>query len=585
MRSSDSPYLSDWFVISLRWLALVGALIALSLGERLLILPNILLFLLLAWNLILTILAGLNSRFTYYRHICVAADFLIVFLYFILTKGFSFPLWWLGILPIMTASLYFEWRGMIVVTMLLIVAQTATTFLFVADPFALLFPAGSAIFLLLFGALFAAYSTRLYRVLRKNYQARPEAQAQKRRIEQDRIRTIYRLTSTLTSTLNYQRVLESVLDLSLSAVNPDPEIPIDDRLISAVLLFSKDGSLEIVSDRGLTPADKRISLPGKSGALGQAIEEDQPVLLANPKNDPEVGKLVTLRNYQEAYCIPLRSGFNAYGVLLFGHPQAGYFTPDRREMLDILGRQAVVAIQNARLYQDLLDERDRMIEVQEEARKKLARDLHDGPTQSVSAIAMRINLVQRLLSRGEVSSATEELTRIEELARRTTKEIRHMLFTLRPLVLESQGLAAALQAMAEKIKETYSQEVLVSVDEKVLENVEIGKQSVIFFIVEEAVNNARKHAQAPHIWVRLLPMGQDMLRLEIQDDGVGFDVEAVTRAYDQRGSLGMVNLRERTELINGLLDIRSAPGKGTMVRVYIPLTEEAADRLHHAAKK
>jgi signal transduction histidine kinase len=123
------------------------------------------------------------------------------------------------------------------------------------------------------------------------------------------------------------------------------------------------------------------------------------------------------------------------------------------------------------------------------------------------------------------------------------------------------------------------------VDEKVLENVEIGKQSVIFFIVEEAVNNARKHAQAPHIWVRLLPMGKDMLRLEIQDDGVGFDVEAVTRAYDQRGSLGMVNLRERTELINGLLDIRSAPGKGTMVRVYIPLNEEAADRLHHAAKK
>ncbi len=74
-----------------------------------------------------------------------------------------------------------------------------------------------------------------------------------------------------------------------------------------------------------------------------------------------------------------------------------FFTAGRRELLDILGSQAVVAIQNARLYQDVVDERERMIEFQEEARKKLARDLHDGPTQSVSAIAMRISLAQRML--------------------------------------------------------------------------------------------------------------------------------------------------------------------------------------------
>jgi len=71
--------------------------------------------------------------------------------------------------------------------------------------------------------------------------------------------------------------------------------------------------------------------------------------------------------------------------------------------------------------------------------------------------------------------------------------------------------------------------------------------------------------------------------LEVRDDGVGFDVAAVNRSYDQRGSLGMVNLRERTELVNGVLNIQSASGKGTRVQVYIPLTEEAADRLHHTA--
>jgi signal transduction histidine kinase len=109
----------------------------------------------------------------------------------------------------------------------------------------------------------------------------------------------------------------------------------------------------------------------------------------------------------------------------------------------------------------------------------------------------------------------------------------------------------------------------------------MGKQGVIFYIIEEAVNNARKHANAPTIWVRFNQLEPGIAILEIVDDGIGFDVKAVDKAYDKRGSLGMVNLRERTELVNGLLNIESASGKGTRVQVYIPMTEEAADRLHH----
>ena len=159
-----------------------------------------------------------------------------------------------------------------------------------------------------------------------------------------------------------------------------------------------------------------------------------------------------------------------------------------------------------------------------------------------------------------------------------------MLFTLRPLILESQGLTAALQSMAEKMRETYTQNVLIDVDEKIVEELEMGKQGVIFYIVEEAMNNARKHAAAPNIWVRLKQMDQGLALLEIQDDGMGFDVQAMNSAYDKRSSLGMINLRERAELVNGLLNIQSQPKKGTLVQVYVPLTEEAADRLHHAKR-
>jgi signal transduction histidine kinase len=210
----------------------------------------------------------------------------------------------------------------------------------------------------------------------------------------------------------------------------------------------------------------------------------------------------------------------------------------------------------------------------------LARDLHDGPTQSVAAIAMRINFARRLIDRNP-KDAAEELFKIEELARKTTKEIRHMLFTLRPLVLESKGLRAALESMAEKMHETFGQDVLIEVDDNIVAQLDMGKQGVIFNIADEAVNNARKHAQAAHVWVRLKPLQKGLAVLEIRDDGTGFDVEKTKSTYESRGSLGMINLKERAELLNGILQLQSKPGVGTRIQVFIPMTEEAVELLLH----
>ncbi len=398
--------------------------------------------------------------------------------------------------------------------------------------------------------------------------------------DRQRLHALYNLISALTSSLNYQRILDNILDLSASVLG-SPNEPAD-RLISAVLLFSREHGdspqLSVGSARRFTPADARITLAGTTGSIGRSIDEGIAVCSKNIAQDPELSRIVALRVCKVAYCIPLRAGLNTYGALLFGHPDSEYFTPDRREILEIIGTQAVIAIQNAGLYRDLEQEKERMLEIQDEARKKLARDLHDGPTQSVAAIAMRVNYARRLMER-DAKAATEELYKVEDLARRTTKEIRHMLFTLRPLVLESQGLLAALEANAEKMRETYNQNVIVSVDPKVVAELEIGKQTVIFYIAEEAVNNARKHAQAANIWVRLKMVEQGLALLEIEDNGVGFNVGAVDAFYEQRGSLGMVNMRERAELISGIFRIDSAEGHGTRIRVLIPLSEEAVDRL------
>jgi signal transduction histidine kinase len=395
-----------------------------------------------------------------------------------------------------------------------------------------------------------------------------------------RLREIYNLISKVTATLKYQNVLEIALDLG-SRVLATPNVPAE-SLVSAVMLFTgadpEHPSLSVGSARHFTPTDLRVILPGVSGLIGEVITEGISKSHTEPAKDPELGRIVALRSCSVAYCLPLAIGVETYGVMLFAHSDPDFFTPPKKELLEIIAHQSVIAIQNARLYSDIQREKERMIEIQEQEHRKLARDLHDGPTQSMAAIAMRLNFARRLLER-DPKATGDELSKIEDLARRTTKEIRHMLFTLRPLELESQGLIGALKAMAEKTHETYNQNVIVEAEEHVISRLEMSKQTLIFYIAEEAINNACKYAQANHIWVRMKDYDTDLVMLEVQDDGVGFDKEHVVSSYDQRGSLGLKNMNERTEMVNGIFNLESAVGKGTIVRVLIPLTDEATERL------
>ena len=163
------------------------------------------------------------------------------------------------------------------------------------------------------------------------------------------------------------------------------------------MLLFREHDLIIGTSRCLTLADVTRVLPADKGALADAIHSGNPQFVTNPSLDPELSQIFALQQCAVALCLPLMRGMQSFGVLLCGHPDANFFTTERREMLEMVGHQAVIAIQNARLYQDLENEKEHILETQEEARKKLARDLHDGPTQSVSAIAMRINITRKLL--------------------------------------------------------------------------------------------------------------------------------------------------------------------------------------------
>ncbi|OGO36907.1 MAG: hypothetical protein A2W35_09875 [Chloroflexi bacterium RBG_16_57_11] len=579
MRKSAPWPLADWISLVVRWAFIASVSLWYAIHNMLDSKILILIVGMMITNLAATVLTAAYQTMTVLRVLYLLSDFAFATIAFYLGNS-PVNLAWLGLLPTATAALYFQWVGAILAVVLNLSIQAFIVYR--RQPADLLILLGFMFpMYTIVGLPFALISELANSSAKTRYQNTERLSNTTQKRERESRRLIYDLISALSATLNYQRVLETSLNLSEDTLK-ELDAPDVDHLFSAVLLYSEGAdqspTLQIAAARHIVAEDRDLNLPGTSGLLAHAIDEGAPSLSRNLPADAELSQLASLNECRAAFCLPLRAGLDAYGILLFAHPSVNFFTPDRREVLEIVAKQSVIAIQNSRLYQDLEQEKNRIMEIQEESRKKLARDLHDGPTQAISAIAMRVNFARRLMER-DFKAASEELYKIEELARRTTKEIRHMLFTLRPLVLESQGLIATLESMAEKMKETFNQNVTIQADSRVMSEMEPAKQAVVFYIAEEAVNNARKHAQAHHIWVRLKILREGLGLLEVEDDGIGFDVDSVGANYESRGSLGMINLRERTELVNGMLRIDSAPGRGTRVQVVIPLNEEAVDRI------
>ena len=254
-------------------------------------------------------------------------------------------------------------------------------------------------------------------------------------------------------------------------------------------------------------------------------------------------------------------------MVVVGSERPTPFTADELGMVTALANYAIIAMLNAQLVGELREERTKLISKEEEVRQQLARDLHDGPAQSVAAITMNIEFVKRLLER-DPPRVLQELTKMGELARRTTYDIRTLLFELRPLSLDSQGLVTTLREYTGRFKDGATSVVL----EEAIGDVRLDakRENTVFNIIQEATNNALKHAEAKHIWIRLARQG-DELMATVQDDGKGFDLQAVRKNYNQRGSFGLLNIDERARMVGGSAEMTSAPGAGTTVRVIVPI--------------
>ncbi|MCA9980708.1 MAG: GAF domain-containing sensor histidine kinase [Anaerolineales bacterium] len=381
-----------------------------------------------------------------------------------------------------------------------------------------------------------------------------------------RAESLQEMASTMRTTLNFERVVEAAMD-ACTVVMEEFNVP-PKSMVGAVFTYEGGGRrLTPVAERQLE-ASKHQFATGQQGVIAEALQYAEPIVTNDPRNDPELQDFQGLRKCKTAVVIPLRVGFDLYGVMIVGSQVQITVDAGHLELFTSVADQAVIALRNAQLYEDVEKQKQRLIDTSNEERKQLARALHDGPTQSVAAIAMRINFVRSLL-KSEPQMAADELAKVEELAKNTGKEIRGMLFTLRPLLVVDQGLSAALEKVIERLHESDGLNITFLGGEYG-DLLSQQAQMTVFQIVEEALGNARKYSRAKSIDVRFWQEA-DLFVARVQDDGVGFDVDSVMDGYSERGSLGMINMEERAKMIDGSIQVESAVGQGTAITLVVPL--------------
>lgn len=520
------------------------------------------------YNLAIGLMVYLRLYFRALPVLTLFADIVVVFALIHLPGGAGGYYFVFAVFPILVAALRFSWlAGLLTAGVFVLDAILHTVRAWQSLPHAaLLSELGWLVVLYLLTAVVAGVvSVWVPRALLSGWRRRDATS-----LLPENLRMIYDLASSLSATLNYERVLEAILDISRLGFD-ELGLRVGES-VGLVFLYDKDGRLWAASHRNLvTREDEARRIRGADGIVADSISSANALIGGAPAKDPELREYDSMRSCRSVICVPLRAGFETYGAVLFATVRSKAYGPEHVELLTLFCNQATIALQNASLYQSLREERDKIVGKEEEARRKLARELHDGPTQDVAAIAMRLNFARLLVERNP-ERARAELERLEDLAHRTVKEIRSMLFTLRPVILETEGLVAALSQYAENIQE--SDDLPVQIEAVDLEiDLDLEVQGVVFAILEEAMNNARKHAQASSMLVRLR-VESDLLVAEVIDDGRGFDVEAVEDGYGSSGSLGMLNLKERAVLIGGTVNVESVQGQGTRVTLLVPVPDD-----------
>ncbi|MCL2337543.1 MAG: GAF domain-containing sensor histidine kinase [Firmicutes bacterium] len=390
------------------------------------------------------------------------------------------------------------------------------------------------------------------------------------------------MISTISSTLDIQQVLHVVTQLTADLFSARCCIYMLDehtqRIIPAVAVGSYDNKLK--------EKFKALKNCQPFPALTMAMETQRPVIV-NPSNISSLYPVSIIEdfNYRWVIVAPIVKQYKVHGLMQVDRPDAiTGFDAEATEIIFTIARTTAIALENAKLVEELGQKEqllhhlvDKIITAQEDERKRLASDLHDGIIQSLIAIWYRL---QRITSdvQGAPVTLNNEIINLTDMLGEQIQDIRRILYDLRPIILDNYGLVPAVQSHAAKIQEQNGIKINLSIqgeDLRFSPQVEI----TLFRIIQEALNNVIKHSGATMVDINFAADGHNV-QMSIRDNGAGFKEDQTDPPKPDSG-LGLVSIQERALLLNGACTIDSWPGQGAEIKITVPIN--TSNRYDHLA--
>lgn len=370
-------------------------------------------------------------------------------------------------------------------------------------------------------------------------------------LETDIDKVLTRIVDTARQTLQTERATIFVIDHAR------------DEIWSRVLTQGNEPGVTELREIRL-PLDGQ-SLAAEVARTGRVLRIDAPY--DDPRFDPSTDQRTGFRT-RSILVAPIDArDRRRLGVLQAVNKVEGSFTEKDEGFVQALAASAGISLEYVQLSEELAAERLRVVQVAEEERHRLARDLHDGVAQTLANTAIGIEIAGKRAQQ-DVPAAIAELDALRTRLVDAQKGLRDILFALRPLPLEDGGLPAAVKALAQRLDGTNGSHVRArraDAQRRLRPEVEAGA----FTVIREAANNALKTGRAPNVNIDVFDEDGSVVAI-VEDDGKGFDVATVLSTYATRGSLGLLQMRESARLIGSQLSIDSSPGQGTRIRLRIP---------------
>lgn len=369
------------------------------------------------------------------------------------------------------------------------------------------------------------------------------------------LEALYRADEYLHRYLRLDQVLRALVDVVIDILHADKaSVQVWDehtqRLTVRAARNYSDAMLQIMS--GYKPGD---------GIAGNVFLRGEPIAIEDARlAPPPANEIAKVEGIRSVLSVPLTISGRVFGVFAMDYCQPRTFSADDRRLFLALARRAAMAIENARLY-----EQAAQAAILEE-RQRLARELHDSVTQSLYSLVLLSEAGNRFAAAGDLQHLSQVLARLGETSQQALREMRLMVYELRPIALRETGLVSALQQRLDVVEKRAGIHVELRVDGDI--SLPARVEDELYRIAQEALNNALKHAAAAAIYVTLRG-GPGALQLQIRDDGRGVNlVDGQTR-----GGIGFSSMRERAARIGAQLQIDAAPQSGVTVTVTVPLSK------------